>query len=57
MSPEMMDERQILYERLVTRMGRLKVHFDDAGRWCDFIDPSTGKPFHTDSNTTLFECD
>ncbi|CAJ1366335.1 unnamed protein product [Effrenium voratum] len=57
MSAEMLSERQVCYEKLVTRMQAFKQHFDSLGRWCDFIDPSTGAPFHSDSSTTLLECD
>merc|ERR1740129_2586878 len=38
-------------------MQSFKEQSDAASRWCDFIDPSTGAPFHTDSATTLLECD
>lgn len=57
MSTEMIDERQGAFQKLMGRMQDFKVHFDDAGRWCDFIDPATGAPFFTDSSTTLSECD
>mmetsp|Transcript_48864 Transcript_48864/g.146050 ORF Transcript_48864/g.146050 Transcript_48864/m.146050 type:complete len:173 (-) Transcript_48864:35-553(-) len=57
MSTEMMEERQQCFQTLVERMKALKLRFDAAGRWCDFIDPSTGAPFHSDSATTLMECD
>merc|ERR1712113_842233 len=45
------------FQVLVQRMTAFKAHFDAAERWCDFIDPATGAPFHTDSATTLIECD
>mmetsp|Transcript_40492 Transcript_40492/g.126023 ORF Transcript_40492/g.126023 Transcript_40492/m.126023 type:complete len:176 (-) Transcript_40492:24-551(-) len=57
MSTEMMEERQRYFKSLVERMQAFKEHFDADGRWCDFIDPSSGAPFHTDSSTTLLECD
>eukprot|EP00434_Breviolum_minutum_P024913 symbB.v1.2.022003.t1/scaffold1932.1/size98745/5 len=57
MSNEMLKERQLCYGQLVEKMQAFKEHFDAAERWCDFIDPSTGAPFHADSSTTLLECD
>merc|ERR1712083_671438 len=57
MSEEMNSERQDKIKILVERMQVFKEHFDAAECWCDFIDPATGAPFHTDSATTLVECD
>eukprot|EP00930_Biecheleria_cincta_P080757 TRINITY_DN6919_c0_g1_i1.p1 TRINITY_DN6919_c0_g1~~TRINITY_DN6919_c0_g1_i1.p1 ORF type:complete len:179 (-),score=32.22 TRINITY_DN6919_c0_g1_i1:108-644(-) len=57
MSTEMLTERQDFFKRLVERMQAFKSYLDGKGKWCDFIDPSTGAPFHTDSATTLMECD
>ncbi|CAE8632254.1 unnamed protein product [Polarella glacialis] len=57
MSDEMLTERQECFKVLMERMTRVKAHFDGKDQWCDFIDPATGAPFHTDSATTLVECD
>merc|ERR1712096_360081 len=57
MSVEMTEEREACFEILVDRMTKFHEHLLQKGVWCDFVDPSTGAPFHTDSATTLTECD
>ncbi|CAE7509789.1 Mmadhc [Symbiodinium pilosum] len=57
MSNEMLAERQTCYGRLVARMQAFKAYFDAKQLWADFIDPSSGEPFHTSTSTSLFDCD
>eukprot|EP00933_Yihiella_yeosuensis_P080792 TRINITY_DN94281_c0_g1_i1.p1 TRINITY_DN94281_c0_g1~~TRINITY_DN94281_c0_g1_i1.p1 ORF type:complete len:180 (-),score=52.93 TRINITY_DN94281_c0_g1_i1:39-578(-) len=57
MSAEMLEERQAYFNILVERMAAFKSKVEESGHWCDFIDPSTGAPFVSDSSTTLLECD
>jgi len=57
MTSEMMDERTKKFATLVSQMQAFKAHFDARGTWCDFIDPVSGAPFHSDSATTFIECD
>merc|ERR1712023_112651 len=59
LSEEVIGEREAAFKRIVDSCqafrGKLQEGCPDA--WCDFIDPSTGAPFHTDSPTTLMETD
>merc|ERR1712136_4520 len=57
MTEEMLEERERCFKSLVTRMTAFHEHLSSAGFWCDFIDPATGAPFHSDSAATLLECD
>eukprot|EP00927_Polykrikos_kofoidii_P068813 TRINITY_DN64157_c0_g1_i1.p1 TRINITY_DN64157_c0_g1~~TRINITY_DN64157_c0_g1_i1.p1 ORF type:complete len:211 (+),score=31.90 TRINITY_DN64157_c0_g1_i1:68-634(+) len=56
-SSEMLEERTEKFGILVKRMEAFQEAIHVGGRWCDFIDPSTGAPSKTDSSTTLIECD
>lgn len=56
-SDEMLSERKEKHDILVKRLKAFKASFDQAGHWCDFIDPGTGAPFTTDSATVLNETD
>merc|ERR1712185_743417 len=57
MSEEMIAERSECYKILISRMSVFRDHVEAAGHWCDFIDPSSGAPFHSDSATTFAETD
>merc|ERR1712227_826280 len=57
MSPEMYSERADLHKQLVERMQAFREKLVADGRWCDFIDPASGAPFHSDSPSTFAEAD
>lgn len=57
MSSEMMSERTSCYNMLIARMQLFRDRVNALGYWCDFIDPSSGAPFHSDSATTFAETD
>ena len=43
-SSEMKEERDKCFERLMELMTKFCARMDEAGRWCDFIDPSGSQP-------------
>lgn len=57
MSAEMLAERNEMFALLIARMQAFRRQLSADGMWCDFIDPSCGAPFYTDSPTTMIECD
>ena len=57
-SDEWLEEREKVFADFITKAKMVVEHIkDQEGCWADFIDTSSGAPFHTDSSTTLSEVD
>merc|ERR1719148_398407 len=57
MTPDWYTEREAGHKRLLARMEAFRTKLAADGHWCDFIDPSSGQPFYSDSAATFAECD
>uniref|UniRef100_A0A0G4HKR8 Uncharacterized protein n=1 Tax=Chromera velia CCMP2878 TaxID=1169474 RepID=A0A0G4HKR8_9ALVE len=59
MTTQTLEERDACFKTIVERFPSLRewILADETTAFCDFIDPSTGAPFHTDSATTFMETD
>eukprot|EP00403_Amphidinium_massartii_P039053 CAMPEP_0178432564 /NCGR_PEP_ID=MMETSP0689_2-20121128/32451_1 /TAXON_ID=160604 /ORGANISM="Amphidinium massartii, Strain CS-259" /LENGTH=171 /DNA_ID=CAMNT_0020054557 /DNA_START=87 /DNA_END=598 /DNA_ORIENTATION=- len=56
-SDDMLKEREECFAKLVERMEAFGKRMAEAGRWCDFIEPSSRQPVKSSTSTTFTEAD